>query len=440
MAFACFSVTATAQEGSPVEESAETPTETASEPTEETTSESLPETKGADVESDEIKRQLRRLEAEKAAYTLQVEHAEAKLASLLLEKKVLVDKMKMEIEEIKARAELAEVKRKEAVSKEIADLRSENEKLVLELASAKARAEKYGYEVKVAEAKVKAQISEMSLAMDMIEKEMDARNYANAKPVYLKEPLVGKRLTISDRRIELNGSISSRTAEHVSERIHYFNNRDKEMPIFIVIDNSPGGSVMSGYKILKAMQGSQAPVYVVVKQFAASMAACITTLADRSFAYPNAIILHHQLSGGVNGNLTQQREWVDEMEEWWKRLATPVAKKMGLSLEEFIAEMYKNNSRGDWEEFADKAKDLKWVDHIVDEIRETSLYRNPDFRKSSLTTTAILRGDVSPEAEAGPRATGEQVDERGRPFFRLPRLSPPDVYWLYNPDGYYRLP
>ena len=56
---------------------------------------------------------------------------------------------------------------------------------------------------------------------------------------------------------------------------------------------------MAGYKILKAMEGSAAPVYVVVKSFAASMAANIATQSKKSFAYPNAIILHHQISGSL---------------------------------------------------------------------------------------------------------------------------------------------
>ena len=38
---------------------------------------------------------------------------------------------------------------------------------------------------------------------------------------------------------------------------------------------------MAGYRILKAMEASDAPVHVVVKSHAASMAACITTLAEQ---------------------------------------------------------------------------------------------------------------------------------------------------------------
>jgi ATP-dependent Clp protease, protease subunit len=175
------------------------------------------------------------------------------------------------------------------------------------------------------------------------------------------------------------------------------------------------------------MQGSQAPVYGVVKSFAASMAAGITTLAARSFAYPNAIILHHQLSAGSGGNLTEHKERVKELEEWWRRLATPVAAKMGVSLEDFIKRMYQKKSSGDWQEFGDNAKKLRWVDEIADVIREESYVKNPD-------TNPTARGVRSGLGDA----VEEEVDGQGHAVARLPRLSPVDAYWLYDPDNYYR--
>jgi len=259
------------------------------------------------------------------------------------------------------------------------------------------------------------------------EKENQFGALANRNKItYLENPLQGKSLVISDRRIELNNVITYTTADHVSERINFYNNKSSELPIFIIIDYNPGGSVMSGYRILKAMKGSQAPVYVVVKSFAASMAAAITTLADKSFAYPNAIILHHQMSYGIRGNLTQQKEMLDESAEWWQRLAGPIAQKMGLTLDEFITRMYENNSDGDWVEFADKAVELKWVDHVIEEIRETSLLRNPDIKFKS-TPTIPTRTTLEDEA-----------DDKGA-YERLPRLIPFDFYYLYDPYGYYRL-
>ena len=87
-------------------------------------------------------------------------------------------------------------------------------------------------------------------------------------------------LRVSLRRIELNGPIMSGAADYVCQRIHYFNNKSSK-PIFIVIDNCPGGSVLEGFQIVQAMKNSKAPIHVVVKRFAASMAACITTTGRR---------------------------------------------------------------------------------------------------------------------------------------------------------------
>ncbi len=184
---------------------------------------------------------------------------------------------------------------------------------------------------------------------------------------------------------------------------------------------------MAGYRILKAMQGSQAPIHVVVKSFAASMAAGITTLAEASYAYPNAIILHHQISSTViaSMNLTEQKEFYEESQRWWKRLAQPIAKKMGITTKQFIKDMYENSSSGDWMEFADEAHKLKWVDHVVSRIRETSRLKNPDQQKS--------------DDDSAHSALKEERDENGHAVKYLPRLNPKDVYFLYNPDQYYRL-
>ena len=184
---------------------------------------------------------------------------------------------------------------------------------------------------------------------------------------------------------------------------------------------------MAGYRILKAMESSDAPVHVVVKSFAASMAAGITTLAKESYCYPNAIILHHQISSTLFGqlNLTEQAEVVKESQRWWTRLATPVAQKMGISTDEFIKRMYAHNSSGDWSEFGEDAQKLKWVNHIVRGIEESSFTKNPD---------------ASPPApKPVVTALAEEVDANGRPFAYLPRLTPKDVYFLYNPDRYSRM-
>jgi ATP-dependent Clp protease, protease subunit len=266
--------------------------------------------------------------------------------------------------------------------------------------------------------------SSLKRDLDVRSKKDELKKAVDRDPDYALEPFKDGVLTITDRRIPLNGPILLGTAEFVNDRIDYFNNKDPKLPIFLVIDRSPGGSVMEGYRILKAIRESKAPVHVVVKSYAASMAAVITTLAPRSYAYPNAVILHHQILSFMFGNLTQQKEQLEVLKEWYKRLAEPVAKKSGYSLDAFTKEMYKHNSDGDWEEFADEAQKLRWVDHVVREVRESGTLKEPEDRRKKAF-----------EEYFGGK---EETDPTGNRFVRLPRLQPYDAYWIYNRDGYYR--
>jgi len=183
---------------------------------------------------------------------------------------------------------------------------------------------------------------------------------------------------------------------------------------------------MEGERIIKAMRASKAPVHVVVKSFAASMAAGILTMAPHSYAYPNAIVLHHQIFSFTIGNPTQQKQQLDVINDWNRRMLTPVAQKMGLSLPEMTRKMYEHSVDGDWEEFADQAVKNKWIDHVVYDIRETGLLKEP-------STDA-----KTPEKPKLPTGLAEETDSRGERFMRLPRLQPFDAYFLYNKDNYYR--
>ena len=251
------------------------------------------------------------------------------------------------------------------------------------------------------------------------------QNQVNKPIEYLTEPFVDGYLVISDRKIDLDEVIFSGTAEYVTERIHYFNNKSTKYPIFLVIDRCYGGSVMEGSKILEAMQNSQAPIYVVVKALSASMAAIITSLADRSFAYPNAIIVHHQMMSFMFGNRTQIEEELEIGKEWTRRVMLPVAEKMGITMDEFIERMYASSSSGNWREFSDNAIKLKWVDNIVKDIRDVSFNRRPVDLENNENEMLIF-------------AKEEKVDATGNRYIELPRLTPLDVYYLYNPYNYFR--
>ena len=341
----------------------------------------------------------------------------AEIARLKLERELITEKLALE-----------SAKRKEAVKDAVAETEIEIGRLTRESELSRIRSEKLAADLKSLQSEAALELTRLQSEMQTIETREKRETFADSDPIFLENPLrADGMLVISDRRIPLNGMIVGETADFVTSRIDFWNNRNRKLPIFIVIDDCPGGSVMAGYRILKAMEASDAPIHVVVKSFAASMAACITTLAEESYAYPNAVILHHQISSQIafaRLNLTQQKEFFQESNRWWERLAAPVAKKMGISTDEFIKKMYARSSSGDWSEFADEAKKLKWVNHIVDGILESSITMNPDTdEKEADKKTALV----------------EEIDPDGKVFTYLPRLNPKDVYFLYNPDGYYRM-
>jgi ATP-dependent Clp protease protease subunit len=406
-----------------------------------TVSEPAPQSRDASSLEDSlrsIRDEIDRMDLEKEQIDAGLALSRAKLDKELAETRANAERLQAQAAELRAQQDLADMKSKTSLEAELKVMKQKLERVTLESNIAKAETDTEASEIRRVENSVKRETVKLAGGMELQQKQAEARTYAMSDPSALAEPLQGRRLVISDRRVALNGPITMDTADQIIARISYYNNKDHTLPIFLIIDDSPGGSVMAGYKILKTMQGSEAPVYVVVKSFAASMAACLTTLAKKSFAYPNAVILHHQISAFGGGNLTQQQEWVKEMEEWWKRLADPVAAKMGITREEFIKQMYAHASTGDWNEFADQAQKLKWVDVIVDEIDETAMVRDPEARSSSSNMVAgsPVTGGVSLSSKP---AMVEQVDEKGRPCMSLPRLNPLDCYWIYNPDGYFRV-
>ncbi|MEM6532719.1 MAG: ATP-dependent Clp protease proteolytic subunit [Myxococcota bacterium] len=362
------------------------------------------EAKLADASLARTKKRLE-LEAEKLNH-----EASIALAALELEAKTL--EMKNDALEQKVRSgELA-------LQKQRSSYELESSRLINELSKMQVKRERIEDDLTRLETK---------LAIRERQDELDRRVASGV--AYTLEPYNNGVLRVSDRRIPLNGPIIEGTADYVTRRLHFFNNKSSSQPIFIVIDRSPGGSVMEGYRILKAMEASEAPLHVVVKSFAASMAAVILTLAEHSYAYPNAIILHHQPMSGNRGNLREQEEELEVFREWAKRLHTPVAKRMGISLKEFYARMYKNDTRGDWEEFADRARSVKWVDHIVTEIREEGYEVEPEGEAPRPSLWWFFARDGQESDGAGPR----RVPPNGYSGnVRLPPPAPFDFYFLYN--------
>jgi len=344
-----------------------------------------------------------------------------------------LQKLKKEKERLNTELDLKKAKKNDELAQLKLQLQEKKTQVALEEARAKhMKAKLTGTKLKqkLDLAEVESKNSRMEAEIDLRKTRAEWKKEVNSDISYLDEPLQDKTLYLTDRRIKLNGPIISKTGKWVSKRINYFNNRSEKHPIFIVINDSPGGSVMAGMHILKTMKSTEAPVYVVVKERAFSMAAAIATLADRSFAYPDALLLHHEIQASMGGSLTETEESLEMMKRWWHRIAQPIANKMEMELEEFREQLYEENSNGNWKEFATKAQELNWVDHIVNKIEDAGVRTEPDEEPPSPSFFFLKKEDG--------QGKSLRKDDQGRLYRKLPPLRPYDFYYMYNPNDYYR--
>lgn len=314
-------------------------------------------------------------------------------------------------------------------------------KLEVELQKRKAEAEQLRIDAELAKSRAEKSVIEQSLLTEDVKEKLEERVLGEEK--YPDQPFEDGVLTISLRRIELNGPIFSGAADYVCQRLDYFNNQS-DKPIFLVIDDCPGGSAIEGFQIVQAISKSKAPVHVVIKRMAASMAAIIATLADHSYCYPDALVLHHQASTYLGGTGRDMEDQLRQFKEISHRLIGAVAKKLGMSEKEFVDQMYKNRSSGDWELFGNEAVEKGWIEHVALTIREEGVRNMPKgMRLPPRQFLIVGDGGAAVPAPQGYMERyevqlKEEVDAKGNRYVQLPRLSPLDAYLLYNPDGYYR--
>ncbi|MEM8737122.1 MAG: ATP-dependent Clp protease proteolytic subunit [Planctomycetota bacterium] len=362
---------------------------------------------------------------EKAKRQAAAAPADAELAELQRQQRLQAAQLAAELAEIKRQTQKIQAEQALAAAQqqaELAQAQFEQQKLSLEQQSRALKLQTAQIDLQAQQTAAKINLALTQTAVNQHNTQQALDHLVKEELVYRDEPFQDGVLYVTDRRISLNGPIIIGTADYVCDRIDYFNNQDPTKPIFLMIDNCPGGSVMQGYRIVKSIEASDAPVHVVVKSFAASMAAIITTLADHSYAYPNAILLHHQMSAGAFGNMTDIEEQVETLQEWEARLAVPVAEKMGITLDEFKKRMYENKASGDWDEFADRALELKWVNNIVQEVREEGVRKRPTGEAPRPWYYAFL-----------------SQDSTGQSYIALPPPEPMDAYMMYNPQRFFRV-
>jgi len=107
---------------------------------------------------------------------------------------------------------------------------------------------------------------------------------------------------LRERIVFLGGPIDENIASIVIAQLLFLESEDPKKDISLYI-NSPGGSVTAGLAIIDTMNHIKPNVSTICVGLAASMGAIILSSGTKGsrFALPNAEIMIHQPSGGVEG-------------------------------------------------------------------------------------------------------------------------------------------
>jgi ATP-dependent Clp protease protease subunit len=110
---------------------------------------------------------------------------------------------------------------------------------------------------------------------------------------------------LRERIVFLTGPINDDVANIVVAQLLFLQSEDPKKDISLYI-NSPGGSVTAGLAIIDTMNHIKPNVSTLCVGMAASMGAVILSAGEKGkrFALPNAEIMIHQPSGGVEGQAT----------------------------------------------------------------------------------------------------------------------------------------
>lgn len=128
---------------------------------------------------------------------------------------------------------------------------------------------------------------------------------------------------LQSRRLFLSEAVDNKSAQTIIRKLWYLDLKDSGKPILLVI-NSPGGSVDSGFAIWDQIKMLKSPVTTLVTGLAASMGSVLSLVAPkgRRFATANARFMIHQplIGGFIEGQATDLEIQAQEMLKTRKKL------------------------------------------------------------------------------------------------------------------------
>lgn len=167
---------------------------------------------------------------------------------------------------------------------------------------------------------------------------------------------------LKERIIILSNQVDSASASLITAQLLYLEAEDPTKDIQFYI-NSPGGEVSSGLMIYDTIQYIKSDVQTICMGMAASMGAVLLAAGTKGkrFILPNAEVMIHQPSGGVQGQASDIEITAEHIIKMRERLNQILADRTGQPLE-VIAN---DTDRDRWLD-AEEAVEYGVVDHIME--------------------------------------------------------------------------
>jgi ATP-dependent Clp protease protease subunit len=173
---------------------------------------------------------------------------------------------------------------------------------------------------------------------------------------------------IEQRKIIISSVVNQKLAEKVIKQLFLMDGIDSTKPIIVII-NSPGGDVFSGFAILDIMRAIKAPIITLVAGFAASMGSIIMLGAEKGKRYvtKNSKILIHQplIAGVFQGRATEIEIQAKEIQETKERIIKLYVEETGQKREKIAKDV-----EMDYWMTAEQAIEYGLNDKIIESIED----------------------------------------------------------------------
>ncbi|XP_018398967.1 PREDICTED: ATP-dependent Clp protease proteolytic subunit [Cyphomyrmex costatus] len=174
--------------------------------------------------------------------------------------------------------------------------------------------------------------------------------YLNFVPIVVEQSGRGERAydiysrLLKERIICLMGPVTDVVASAVIAQLLFLQSESSKNPIHLYI-NSPGGSVTAGLGIYDTMQYVLPPISTWCVGQACSMASLLLAAGTKGMRHslPNARIMIHQPSGGVQGQATDIQIQATEILKLKQQINELYVKHTGQNLEEIAKSMERDN-------------------------------------------------------------------------------------------------